>query len=185
MIKWFSLSLLVVLVSGCASLGSGTKAEKQQKILSMRQDVLKDVYSKNPEARGVIYSSKGYGVFSNANINIIFVAGGTGFGVVKDNRTGEETYMNMAEAGIGLGLGAKDYRLVMVFHTDKALDQFLQHGWNVAGNADVAAKASDKGGSLQAEMYAGGVSVYTLTESGLAAQATIKGTKFWADANLN
>jgi lipid-binding SYLF domain-containing protein len=185
MMKWLSLSLFVFLIAGCASMGSGTKAQKQQKILSMRQEVLKEVSIKNPEARDVINASKGYGVFSNANINIIFLAGGTGFGVVRDNRSGKDTFMNMAEAGLGLGLGAKDYRLVLVFHTDKALDQFLQYGWNIAGNADVAAKASDKGGSLQAEMYGGGVSVYTLTESGLAAQATIKGTKFWADSHLN
>ncbi len=177
--------LLVFLFAGCASMGSGTKAEKQGKIISMRNDVLKHVYAKHPDARSIIESSVGYGVFSNANINLFLIAGGTGFGVVKNNQTGKNTYMNMAEAGVGLGLGVKDYRIVLVFHTRQSLNQFVKHGWNVAGNADLAGKASDKGGSLQAAFYSGGITIYTFTESGLAVQAVLSGTKFWKDSALN
>ena len=93
--------------------------------------------------------------------------------------------MNMAEGGLGVGVGAKDYRIVMVFHSEDALNHFITSGWALGGNADAAAKAGDKGASIQGESYAGNVTVYTITETGLALQATIKGTKFWVDGQLN
>ena len=55
----------------------------------------------------------------------------------------------------------------------------------IGGNADATAKAGDKGASADGEGYLGGVSVYSMTESGLALQATVKGTKFWVDKALN
>ena len=52
----------------------------------------------------------GYGVFSNANLNIIFASVGDGYGIIVDNETGKETFMKMGMGGLGLGLGVKDYR---------------------------------------------------------------------------
>ncbi|MGV6806993.1 MAG: YSC84-related protein, partial [bacterium] len=77
------------------------------------------------------------------------------------------------------------YRIVMVFHNEGAINNFINNGWTFGGNADAAAKAGEKGASVEGETYYGEVTVYTLTESGLALQATIKGTKFWKDPNLN
>ena len=93
--------------------------------------------------------------------------------------------MNMAEGGVGLGIGAKDYRIVMVFHSRKAMDYFEKNGWTAGGNADATAKAGQKGVSVEGEGYLGDITVYTLTESGLSLQATVKGTKFWVDKALN
>jgi lipid-binding SYLF domain-containing protein len=39
-----------------------------------------------------------------------------------------DSYMKMREAGVGLGAGAKYYRLVFVFHTKVALDYFVANG---------------------------------------------------------
>ena len=97
----------------------------------------------------------------------------------------KKTYMNMAEGGVGFGIGAKDYRIVMVFHNEAAMRNFVEQGWTFGGNADAAAKAGTKGKSIEGEAYYGDVTVYTMTESGLALQATVKGTKFWKDDQLN
>ena len=43
----------------------------------------------------------------------------------------------------------------------------------------------NKGASAEGEGYLGNVTVYTMTESGLTLQATVKGTKFWVDKELN
>ncbi len=161
-------------------MGNGTKAEKQQKILKMKDAVLTQLYARKPDTRAQINAA-----FSNANINLIFMAAGTGYGLVKNMASGQYTYMNMAEGGVGLGLGVKDYRIVMVFHTDTAMENFINSGWTFGGNADAAAKAGKKGASIEGEAYYGDVTVYTFTESGLALQATVKGTKFWQDEALN
>lgn len=188
MIKIIRTTLIlatVAIVAGCASMGQGTVAEKRDAILSMQDVALAKLYKEKPDVRSQINSAPGYAVFSNANVNVIFVSAGTGYGVVNDNATGRKIYMNMAEGGLGLGIGAKDYRVVMVFHSRKAMDYFIENGWTAGGNADAAAKAGEKGMSVEGEGYLGDITVYTLTESGLALQATVKGTKFWVDKELN
>lgn len=172
-------------LTACASMGDGSKAEKQQEILKMKDTVLTQLFEKKPDTRSQLNAAPGYAVFSNANVNLLFLAAGTGYGVVKNRSTGKYTYMNMAEGGVGLGLGVKDYRIVMVFHTTQAMNNFINSGWTFGGNADAAAKAGDKGASIEGEVYYGDVTVYTFTESGLALQATVKGTKFWQDKELN
>jgi len=166
-------------------MGSGTKEEKQQAIRTMKDSALTQLFKEKPDTRTQLTSAPGYAVFSNVNVNVILFAAGTGFGLVKDNSSGEITYMNMAEAGVGFGLGVKDYRIVMVFHSQEAMRQFVESGWTFGGNADAALKANDKGGAVQGEAYFGNVTVYTFTESGIALQATVKGTKFWVDGALN
>jgi len=175
----------IVAVSGCASMGQGTIAEKREAILTMQDVALAKLYKEKPDVRAQIETAPGYAVFSNANVNVIFVSAGTGYGVVNDNATGRQVYMNMAEGGVGLGIGAKDYRIVMVFHSRKAMDYFEKNGWTAGGNADATAKAGQKGVSVEGEGYLGDITVYTLTESGLSLQATVKGTKFWVDKALN
>jgi lipid-binding SYLF domain-containing protein len=147
------INLVVIsLLTGCATNDPGLSAqEKRQQVLKMKDDVLSQLFKDKPYTRSQINSAKGYGVFSNANVNVIFVSAGGGYGVVKEMSTGKHTYMNMAEGGIGLGIGAKDYRIVMVFHTTEALNQFVENGWTFGGNADAAAKTSDKGGSVEGE----------------------------------
>ncbi|WP_034474201.1 YSC84-related protein [Aestuariibacter salexigens] len=178
--------LMTLIITGCASTSSSSSvAEKRQATLQMKDETLTQLYRDKPDVREQINSAAGYAVFSNANVNVIFIAAGGGYGVARNMRTKQYTYMNMAEAGVGLGFGAKDYRIVMVFHTEKALNQFIESGWTFGGNADAAAKAGDKGGSVEGEAYYGDVTVYTFTEAGLALQATVKGTKFWKDSELN
>ena len=185
MYRVLSAILLLTLVTGCASMGQGSVEDKRGAIMDMRNIALQKLYAEKPDTRAQINNAQGYAVFSSANVNLIFMAAGTGYGVVENRATGQRTFMNMAEGGIGFGLGVKDYRIVMVFHTQDAIKQFVESGWTFGGNADAAAKAAEKGGSVEAEAYYGDVSVYTLTESGLALQATIKGTKFWQDEQLN
>ncbi|WP_109340994.1 YSC84-related protein [Saliniradius amylolyticus] len=177
--------LITVLLSGCVANQGATVAEKRQAVLVMKDTVLTRLFNEKPSTRAQLNAAPGYAVFSNANVNLFFMAAGGGYGVVKNMASGQHTYMKMAEGGVGLGLGVKDYRIVMVFHTKEAMHQFVESGWTFGGNADAAAKAGEQGGSVQGEAYYGNVTVYTLTESGLALQATIKGTKFWKDNELN
>ncbi len=176
--------IMILLLTGCVSTGSGSPTEKRAAINSMKTDTLNELYKSKPDVRDQIKAAAGYGVFSNANINLVFASFGGGYGVVT-NPDGKRTYMNMGEVGLGFGLGIKDFRIVMVFHTSDARERFITSGWSFGGQADAAAKAGDKGGALAAEAQIGGVTVYSFTESGLALQATLKGTKFWVDENLS
>ena len=180
--------LIMSLVACLVVLSAAAEASEKQrnKVLEMRAEVLENLYEQKPAAKREIRDAEGYAVFSNVGINIVMFSAGGGRGVVHDNRTGEDTFMNMASAGVGIGLGLKDFRGIFIFHTRKALDNFVEYGWDFSGQADAAAKASDKGGE---ENLAGtainGVRLYQLTETGLALQATLQGTKYWKAKNLN
>jgi lipid-binding SYLF domain-containing protein len=92
----------------------------------------------------------------------------------------------MAEIQAGLGFGVKKFQLVWVFETDKALNDFINSGWEFGAQATAAAKAGDKGTAYQgAVAVAPGVWLYQLTGDGLALELTAKGTKYYKDDALN
>ncbi len=178
-------AILTLTLSGCATTSGTTPQEKRQAILAMKNEVLSDLYKVKPDVKAQISSAPGYAVFNNTNVNIILASFGGGFGVLKNNKTGKHTYMKMGEVGVGLGLGAKDFRLVFVFHNKDSMNRFVESGWAFGAQADAAAKTSDKGAAVGGELTVDNMTIYQMTESGLALQATIKGTKFWKDDSLN
>src|SRR6516165_6893276 len=102
-----------------------------------------------------------------------------------DNQTKQETFMKMASAGAGLGMGVKDYVVVFVFENDQALAKFLDSGWSGSAQGDAAAKAGGKGGAYSgAAEIEPGVWVYQITKKGLALQLTLQGTKYSKDDDL-
>jgi len=152
----------------------------------MESETLSRLYDEEPGTKRKIKKAAGYAVFTNANVNVIFVSAGSGYGVVVDNSTGKRTYMKMGLGGVGLGLGAKDYRQVLIFKTDDVMKKFIYSGWEFGGHADAAAKAGDSGAEASAEGAIGGdIEAYSMTEAGLALQATVAGTKYWKDDDLN
>ena len=177
---------IIVLIAGCGPRGNLTVVEKRQVITDMETETLARLYTESPGTKDKIEKSAGYGTFSNANVNLIIASAGSGYGSVVDNATGKRTYMKMALGGVGLGLGVKDYRVVMIFKDKTALDKFVESGWDVGAHADAAAKAGETGGEVSGEGdIRSGVEVFSMTESGLALQATIAGTKYWKDDKLN
>ncbi|MCF3650556.1 hypothetical protein [Synoicihabitans lomoniglobus] len=180
-------SCLVALatLATAATVSAASIEEERDAVREMRNEVLADLYEIKPEAEGRIAKAEGYAVFSNVGVNIIFASFAGGHGLVVDD-AGHETFMKMGAAGLGLGLGVKDFRGVFVFYDRKALDDFIEYGWDFSAQADAAAKSSEKGGQAAAVGNIGNnVEVYQFTKNGLALQATLQGTKYWRDAALN
>lgn len=177
---------ILSLVSGCGPSSKLSVVERQQIVGNMETETLQRLYKEQPATKDKIKKAAGYGVFSNANVNLILVSAGGGYGVVVDNATGKRTYMKMALGGVGLGLGAKDYRQVLIFKSKETMRKFVTSGWEFGGHADAAAKAGQSGGELSGEGAIGAdIEAYSMTESGLALQATVAGTKYWKDNALN
>ena len=163
---------------------AGSVEEERKEYIVMKNKTLDDLYKVQPEAKDRIERAPGYAVFSNANVNLMFASFGGGYGVVQPKGV-EPVYMRMGEVGFGLGLGVKDFRSIFIFHDKKTMDKFINSGWEFGAQADAAAKTSDKGAAIGAEVVIDGISIYQLTEAGLALQVTIKGTKFWKNDKLN
>ena len=165
---------------------SDSVEDQKKDIQKEKKETLAFLYKKAPQAKALIQKSYGYAAFSNFGINLLLLSTENGEGVAHDNKSGKEVYMKMWSGGVGVGLGVKDFRAVFVFKTKKAFDNFVNSGWEANAQADAAAKSGEKGGE-----YGGAVTVaddillYKLTKNGLALQATIQGTKYWKNDDLN
>ena len=186
--------VIALLATGCgrggtaepaASDGADTGGQGQIVGVAMPTQQSERWIADGANVQSQLEGAPGYAVFSSANVNVILASFGGGYGLMHDNRSGQDTYLKMGELGVGLGAGLKDFRVVMVFHTQDAMDRFMEYGLGLGAQADAAAVASDQGGAIAGELQLDNITVYQLTQTGLALQATIKGTKYWRDEELN
>ena len=163
-----------------------TIAQQRQDILKKRDETLKALYQAQPKAKAVIDKSVGYATFSNFGMKILIAGGGTGSGVVILKDGAKPIYMNMAEVQAGLGIGIKSFQNIFIFQNQTALNNFVNSGWTFGGQVTAAAKYGSDGSAYQdAATVAPGVLMYQLTDSGLAAEITGKGTKYYKNTDLN
>jgi lipid-binding SYLF domain-containing protein len=163
-----------------------TVAQQREEILKTSNDTLKTLYQVQPKAKELVEKSVGYATFSNFGMKILIAGGGTGSGVVIQKYGAKPVFMNMAEVQAGLGLGIKSFQNIFVFQTKAALNDFVNSGWTFGGQVTAAAKYESNGEALQdATVVAPGVLMYQLTDSGLAAEITGKGTKYYKNTDLN
>jgi len=165
----------------------GTPDEQRADIRTVRDQALAELYKVQPSAKGHVEKAAGYAVFSNFGLKILVAGGGSGRGIVVDNKTKQETFMRMAEVQAGLGFGVKNFRLVWVFDKKADLDRFINSGWELGAQGTASAKVAGQGASAfqGAVSVTPGVWLYQLTDDGLALELTAKGTKYYRDDALN
>ncbi len=73
---------------------------KRQTAQSMRSETLAQLYEVHPYVKTKIDQAVGYGVFSNVGINLFLLSTASGWGIVRDKKTGQDTYMKMYSAGM-------------------------------------------------------------------------------------
>jgi len=183
--------ILVLLVS--VSLNAQEEKEKKKKenpakeradIDKMTSKALSELYKVQPAAKGQIASAAGYAVFGNFGMNLLLVSTANGSG--KAISGGKATYMKMFSGGVGVGLGVKKFYGIFIFKTKSAFNNFVEEGWQAGAQADAAAKDDNQGGSIDGAIsISPEITFYQVTKKGLALQATIQGTKYWKDEDLN
>jgi len=186
LLKTLFTGLLCLLVLTGWGFKKDSPDKQRAQIDQATQQVLSDLYMKAPGAKELLDSSAGYAVFSSLGINVLLLSTASGKGVAHYKDSGDKVYMKMYSAGAGVGLGVKDFRLVFTFQSRKNLEEFVEEGWTAGAQADAAAKYDDEGDAAALAIdVSPGVKLFQLTESGLALQATIQGTKYLKDEELN
>ena len=161
-------------------------AQQRADILKQNDQIMRRLYRLEPHAKELVAKSAGYATFSNFGMKIFLAGGGSGSGVVMRQNNDKPVYMKMVEVQAGLGVGIKSFSVIFVFETEKALNSFINSGWEFGGQATAAAKYEGKGGAYEgATNVSEGVWMYQLTDNGLAAEITAKGTKYYKDSDLN
>jgi lipid-binding SYLF domain-containing protein len=193
--RWYGFVFVVALLAATVAASTQDKdaekkqqekAKKQAAVLKMRDEALADLYKQKPETVELIKKAAGYAVFDNTGIHLLLFATSRGNGVAVDYSTTRPTFMKMTTVGAGPGLGVKDYRVIFLFKNAATLRKFVESGWDFGGEADATAKTKKEGGAASASGSAtSDMSIYTITKKGVALQATLGGTKFSKDDDLN
>ncbi len=176
--------LTLSLASGNA-LAQAEKVKKQAEVQKVTQTTLEKFYKANPKLRADVANAPGYAVFTTYGLSFL-VGGAGGSGLAQDNKTKKTTFMDMAQVSAGLQIGAAESETLIIFKSVKAMEQFVNSGWEAGAGAGAEAGAGGKSAG-----QAGGVnaiadaSYYTLTKNGLQAGGAVAGTKFWKSKDLN
>ena len=176
------LIALLILTAGCIGPKGFNPDQKREFVLNMKNDALSQLYREKPHTQKLIENASGYGVFTNINAQILFVSGGGGYGTITDNQNGTQTYMKMAEGGLALGIGIKDFREIIIFNSPAVLYKFINFGWDLTLSGDAAAKSGSKGVAIGVETdFQSDVVIYQITKSGIALSKSLAGSKFCED----
>ena|SRR5271154_1249033 len=182
----FHVVLGGLLLSAGAAMAKETDEQKRDNIRKMAKETLDQLYKLQPGSQAAVEKSAGYAIFDNMGVHVLLVSSAHGSGIAVSTKTKQDTFMKMISAGAGLGMGVKDYRVIFVFENQKALDGFVNSGWQASTDADAAAKSRTQGAAYSgAVAVAPGVWVYQITKEGLALQLTLQGTKYYKDTDLN
>ena len=189
--KMFTLLMAALLV--CLMTATSFAATSQEKIDKERAEIdnlsvkaLHNLYEKVSSAENVIHNCYAYATLSNTGMKLGLFGDAHGRGLAVNNTTGEKVYMRMKELGLGIGLGIKEYDLIFVIGTEQAWKTFISGDIKFASSADASASDGQAGGAVEgASIAANGIWVYQMTKKGLSLDASIKGTKIYADKKLN
>lgn len=168
--------LLVATLSLATAQAAELTEHRRQEIDGNVTQTLEELFAQRGNARELYDEAVGYAVFSATKAGFV-VSGGRGTGVVVDKSTGARTYMRMFTGGVGLGIGAQTYDLVLLFQSNARLQEFVSGSWDANTSAQAAAGTDGIG---VASTFIDGVAVYQITDKGLMAWADVSGTRFRA-----
>lgn len=161
----------------------GTPAEIRAEVDQIASTALQQAFAEMPELNSAFNESAGYAVFDSRQITM-GVAAGYGRGVAVSQTDSSRTYMRMGTGGVGLqlGLGGFATKVIILFETDVDFDRFVTDGYDAeaGGEAMVLDEKADE--SVQ---FTDGRSTFVLSDKGLMVNASVTGTKYWADEKLN
>ena len=182
----FTIGTVILSLTAGSAFAQDDKAKKQAEIKKVTMASLEKFYKAKPELKGEVGKAPGFAVFTTYGLSFL-VGGAGGKGLVHDNKTNQDTYMHMAQASAGLQAGIAQSEALIIFTSQKAMNDFVDKGWEASGGGVAQAGAAGKsvgpaggsGGSPADAQY------YTLTKNGLQVGVAVAGTKFWKDKDLN
>jgi len=176
-------TLILSLAAGNA-LAQDDKAKKQAEIRKVTQASLQKFYKAKPELKGEVEKAPGYAVFTTYGLSFL-LGGAGGKGIAHDNKTKKDTFMHLAQASAGAQVGIAESETLIVFASQKDLDEFITKGWEGSGSGSIQAGAGGKSVGPASGGQGAEAKTYTLTKNGLQVGLAVAGTKIWKDKDLN
>jgi len=184
-LRFVTLGVLATSLLASGAFAKEDKATQQAEVQKKTEAALERFYKAKPELKEAAAKAPGYGIFTTYGFSFV-IGGAGGAGIVHDNKTKHDTYMNVGGASAGLQLGASQTEVLIVFKTAAAMNNFVTKGWTAGGSATASAGAgSATAGGGKGETEMGDAAVYTMTKNGLEVGLAAGASKFWKDKDLN
>jgi lipid-binding SYLF domain-containing protein len=182
-----AMTALLVMTMSCATTKSAREISvDQEAIRAVAALTMSQLYKANPAVENEVKKSAGYAVFSDYGMKVMLMGGAGGKGIAVNNVTKKETFMEMAEFQPGVGFGVEKFRLVLIFTSPQAYNNFITSGWELGVNAMATARMKSKGGAWAgAAVLSDDVYLYQLDQNGLIVGLSVTAAKFYKDKELN
>jgi lipid-binding SYLF domain-containing protein len=178
-----SIGVCMALSVSCAF--AADKAKDQAEVRKATTSALDKFYKAQPSLKTEVEKAPGYAVFTTYGLSFL-VGGAGGSGLAHDNKANKDTYMNMAQASAGVQAGIQESELLIVFKNQKAMEDFVNKGWEFGAGGAVGAGAAGKTvGGGGGEQFVNDALFYSYTKKGIEAGVGFAGTKFWKSKELN
>jgi lipid-binding SYLF domain-containing protein len=128
----------------------------------------------DPSMQRFFDNAFGYAVFPSVGKGAVGVGGAFGRGMLIEQGV-NMGYCTLSQGTIGFQLGGQEYREIIFFQTQEAIERFKSGKFAFSAQASAVAAAS--GASADAD-YEEGVLVFTESRGGLMFEASIGGQKF-------
>jgi len=185
LLSLFAVATVALSLAAGSAFGQDAKAKKQDEIRKVTQASMEKFYKAKPELKADVAKAPGYAVFTTYGLSFV-IGGAGGSGLATDNATRKETFMSMAQGSAGAQIGAAQSETLIVFQSQKALDDFINKGWVTSGGAAIQAGAAGSSvGPASGSAAVSNSQIYTLTKNGLQVGLAVAETKFWKDKGLN
>ncbi|MDN4501227.1 hypothetical protein QX776_02355 [Alteromonadaceae bacterium BrNp21-10] len=176
--RWLILLCWLPLFTAVAADDVSVKAQRAA-IDSMSEKVLAELYTAKSSVKGLMKNAHGYAVFNNDAINLI-LATSEGYGVVKNVRSGDTTYMLIEDTEGKFGDQDKTFKLIFIFNTSDSYERFATQDWS-----NVQAAPFGKWFASLPANEAKSVLIYQFIDDVLVPSPAINHMKFWIDEKLN
>lgn len=156
-------------------------AERREELLREADRALEELRRQDERAAELLDDAYGHAVFNTTKGGLILTGVG-GTGVARAHDGSNVTFMRLGAAGIGLGGGFENYKLILLFEDEDTYSRFVAGQWDGALSAQ--ASAGTQGASTE-EQFIGGIRAFRLTEGGLMAQLDATALRVWPVDRLN
>lgn len=167
------LTLAAMGLAGCDATPSTTA--KRETLHEESRGVLDQFRTTDPSIDRFVKTAAGYAVFPSITTGAFVVGGSYGRGEVFERGGKFIGYADISQGSIGAQIGGQSFSELIFFENAAAMASF-KNG-ELSFDARASAVAAANGAATTAD-YRNGTLVFTLSQSGLMAQAAIGGQKF-------
>ncbi len=170
------LLLTVPVLVGCMSPDGETVEDRREYVRNMRDAAIDQSIEDWPELSGELGGAVGYMVFESLNTKILLAGTASGYGLLVDNATGEESFLCHTSITLGPGFEIGTIRSVFVITDREVFEYFKTEDWEFGAAANAGFVIGDFGGAVTGVTIGDGIKEYRTFTQGVSLFASL----FWA-----